>query len=193
MTDLPARLQTLLTARAAEVTAEWAARPAAVLVPLYRLGDEWHLLFTERTQTVEDHKGQVAFPGGRVDEGDASRIETALRETEEEIGLQRRDVTVLGVLDELITVTQYRVTPVVGVFAWPYPFVLSTDELSEVFGVPLQWLVNPANREIQYREPLITGPKIPVYYFHYQGHTIWGVTARMVVGFLEVIQPLLER
>ena len=193
MTNFPARLQTLLAARVAEVTAEWNARPAAVLVPLYRQGDEWHLLFTERTHTVEDHKGQVAFPGGRVDEGDASRIETALRETAEEIGLQRRDVIVLGVLDELITVTQYRVTPVVGVFAWPYPFVLSTGELSEVFGVPLKWLADPAHCEIQYREPLIAGPKIPVYYFRYQGHTIWGVTARMVVGFLEVIRPLLER
>jgi len=86
MPELPARLHALLAARRAEVNPEWAARPAAVLIPLYRVEGEWRILFTERTHTVEDHKGQVAFPGGRVDEGDASRIDTALRETEEEIG-----------------------------------------------------------------------------------------------------------
>jgi len=180
-----------LAAHAPGVRAEWNARPAAVLIPLYHDRGEWHLLFTERTHTVEDHKGQVAFPGGRVDDGDASRVETALRETEEEIGLKREDVTVLGQLDELLTVTQYRITPVIGVFPWPYPFVLSTEELSEVFGVPLWWLADPANCEVQYREPLIPGPKIPVYYFRYQGHIIWGVTARMLINFLEVVQPLL--
>ena len=184
------QIRTQLAAHTPGVKAEWNARPAAVLIPLYHDQGEWHVLFTERTQTVEDHKGQVAFPGGRVDEGDASRVATALRETEEEIGLQPADVTVLGQLDELLTVTQYRITPVVGVFPWPYPFVLSTEELSEVFGVPLAWLLDPANCEIQYREPPITGPKIPVYYFRYQRYTIWGVTARMLMGFLELIKPL---
>ena len=190
MANLTDQIRAQLTARRPEVIAEWNARLAVVLIPLYLDRGEWHVLFTERTHTVEDHKGQVAFPGGRVDEGDASRVATALRETEEEIGLQPADVTVLGQLDELLTVTQYRVTPVVGVFPWPYPFVLSTEELSEVFGVPLAWLLDLANCEIQYRELLITGPKIPVYYFRYQGHIIWGVTARMLVGFLELIKPL---
>ena len=192
MSHLPDALRARLAARPPHTRAEWEARPAAVLVPLYHDGDQWHVLFTERTHAVEDHKGQVAFPGGRVDDSDQSRLETALREAEEEIGLRRGDVTVLGVLDELLTVTQYRVTPVVGVLPWPYPFVLSTVELSEVFGVPLNWLADPANVEIQYREPLISGPKIPVYYFHFQGHTIWGVTARITMSFLEVVGPLLR-
>ncbi len=192
MNDLPEALRVHLAARTAQTRAEWEARPAAVLVPLYRDGGEWHVLFTERTHAVEDHKGQVAFPGGRVDEADTSRVDTALREAEEEIGLKRSEVTVLGQLDELLTVTQYRVTPVVGVFPWPYPFVLSTAELSEVFGVSLAWLADPAHREIQWREPIVSGPKIPVYYFRYQAHTIWGVTARMLVNFLEVIEPLLN-
>jgi len=135
--DFPDRIRAQLAAHRPDVIAEWNARPAAVLIPLYREDGEWRVLFTERTHTVEDHKGQVAFPGGRVDDGDASRVDTALRETEEEIGLKRADVAVLGQLDELLTVTQYRVTPVVGVFPWPYPFVLSAHELSEVFGVPL--------------------------------------------------------
>jgi 8-oxo-dGTP pyrophosphatase MutT (NUDIX family) len=194
MNDFAADLTQHLLQRPHQTNAEWEARPAAVLVPLYHAEDEWHLLFTERTHTVEDHKGQVAFPGGRVDEGDADRVATALRETEEEIGLQREKVRVLGVLDELLTVSLYRVTPVVGVFDWPASFQISTDELSEVFGVPIRWLADPANLEVQYREPppyLPLRGKIPVYYFRYGGHTIWGVTGRIVVNFLEIAQPLL--
>jgi 8-oxo-dGTP pyrophosphatase MutT (NUDIX family) len=180
-----------LAARPIQTIAEWEARPAAVLVPLYASDRRWHVLFTERTHTVEQHKGQVSFPGGRVDEEDASRVETALREAEEEIGLRREDVRVLGQLDELLTVTQYRITPVVGVFPWPYPFVLSTAELSEVFGVPLRWLADPANLAVKLHDHPLRGPQIPVYYFYYPGHTIWGATARMVLDLLEVLRPLL--
>ncbi len=191
MTDLVIALRHRLAARSAGTTAEWDARPAAVLIPLYLDHGEWYVLFTERTHTVEDHKGQVAFPGGRVDDGDADRIETALREAEEEIGLKHDDVTVLGQLDELLTITQYRVTPVVGVFPWPYDFMLSTEELSEVFGVPLRWLADPANVDVQYYGFPLLGPPVPVYYFRYNNHTIWGVTGRIVVNFLDVLRPLL--
>lgn len=191
MLPFPHTLAQRLAARPTQITAEWEARPAAVLVPLYWHADEWHVLLTERTHTVEDHKGQVAFPGGRVDGGDANRTDTALREAEEEIGLRRADVTVLGQLDELLTVTLYRVTPIVGTFPWPYAFTLSTAELSEVFGVPLRWLANPAHVEVQYRDHPLRGPNIPVYYFHYNGHTIWGATARMILNLLEEVRPLL--
>jgi 8-oxo-dGTP pyrophosphatase MutT (NUDIX family) len=192
MDNFAALIRAHLAARPVQVRAEWEARPAAVLVPLYRADGEWRVLFTQRTDTVEDHKGQVAFPGGRVDAGDVSRVETALRETEEEIGLRREHVTVLGQLDELLTVTQYRITPVVGLIPWPYDFVLSTTELSEVFDVPLAWLADPRNVEVEYREPFVPGPTVPVYYFHYRQHTIWGATARIVVSFLEVAMPLWE-
>jgi 8-oxo-dGTP pyrophosphatase MutT (NUDIX family) len=127
-----------------------------------------------------------------VDPEDADRVATALRETEEEIGLRREDVTVLGRLDELLTVTQYRVTPIVGVFPWPYDFVLSEAELSAVFGVPLTWLADPQNLEIRYHEPLVPGPKVPVYYLHYEGYTIWGATARMLINLLDVLKPMLQ-
>jgi 8-oxo-dGTP pyrophosphatase MutT (NUDIX family) len=159
-------------------------------MPFFLHEGEWHLLFTERTHRVLEHKGQVAFPGGRADPGDASRIETALREAEEEIGLARQDVTVLGTLDELLTVTQYRVTPVVGTFPWPYSFTPSPEEIEVVFHAPVKWLADPANREVQLREPPLGGPPIQVYYFHYQGRAIWGVTARIVVNFLEVLGGL---
>lgn len=191
MPDLPAFLHQTLAARPSVTRAEWEARPAAVLVPLYHDAGQWHALFTLRTEHVETHKGQVSFPGGRVDPDDHSRVDTALREAAEEIGLAREDVTVLGQLDELLTVTQYHITPIVGVFPWPYPFVLSEHELSAVFGVPLVWLADPANLEIQYREPLVPGPKVPVYYLHYQRYTIWGATARILLNLLDVLRPVL--
>ena len=191
MHDLTAYLRAELVNRTPAVRAEWDTRPAAVLIPLYHADGRWHVLFTQRTLLVETHKGQVSFPGGRVDPEDVDRVATALREAEEEIGLRREDVTILGQLDELLTVTQYRITPIVGVFPWPYPFVLSEAELSEVFGVPLAWLADPQNLEIQYREPLVTGPKVPVYYLHYEHYTIWGATARILINLLDVLRPLL--
>jgi 8-oxo-dGTP pyrophosphatase MutT (NUDIX family) len=191
MTDFAERLRIHLASRPPDVNAEWEARPAAVLIPLFRDAGQWHLLLTERTELVEDHKGQVAFPGGRVDDHDADRVATALREAEEEVGLKREDVTVLGQIDELLTVSQYRITPIVGVFPWPYTFTLSQTELSEVFTVPLRWLADPANVEVRPRQPLIPGRPINVYYFHYGGHTIWGVTARIVLNLLAIAGPLL--
>lgn len=191
MADLPAYLRAELGRRSSVVRAEWDTRPAAVLIPLYQAEAGWHVLFTQRTHLVETHKGQVSFPGGRVDPEDEDRVATALREAEEEIGLRREHVTVLGQLDELLTVTQYRITPIVGVFGWPYPFVLSEAELSAVFGVPLTWLANPQNLEIRFREPLVTGPKVPVYYLQYEAYTIWGATARMLINLLDVLKPLL--
>ncbi len=182
----PDSIRALLGARRPNTIAEWEARPAAVLMPFFQLDGAWRLLFTERTHSVEQHKGQVAFPGGRVDDGDTSRAETALREAEEEIGLRRQDVTVLGALDELLTVTQYRVTPILGTFDWPYTFRTSPDEIADLFHVPLAWLADPASVEIQHRQPPAGGPPIPVYYFRYEGHTIWGVTARIVINFLDV-------
>lgn len=192
MPDFADALRARLASRAPQTQAEWDARPAAVLVPLYRERGEWRVLLTQRTDLVEHHKGQVSFPGGRVDDDDDDRVQTALREAEEEIGLKPQHVAVLGQLDELLTVTQYRITPIVGVIPWPYPFVLSTVELSEVFGAPLRWLADPANLETQYRDPIAPGRPVPVYYFRYEGHTIWGATARMLLNLLEVVRPLLE-
>ena len=191
MTNFAESLRASLAARPPSVVAEWEPRPAAVLIPLFFDAGQWHVLLTERTELVEDHKGQVAFPGGRVDAQDADRVATALREAEEEVGLRREDVTVLGQIDELLTVSQFRITPVIGTFPWPYVFTLQRTELSEVFTVPLCWLAEPANLETRQREPLIPGRPINVYYFHYGGHTIWGVTARIILNLLKVAGPLL--
>jgi len=191
VTNFARQLQLELQQRAPITRAEWEARPAAVLVPLFQDQGEWQLLLTQRANTVESHKGQVAFPGGHVDPEDATRVDTALREAEEEIGLRRELVRVIGQLDELLTVTQYRITPVVGLIPWPYTFTPSRTELSAIFHVPLRWLADPANLETHYREPLVPGPKVPVYYFYYGDYIIWGATARIILNLLEVVKPLL--
>ena len=109
---------------------------AAVLIPLAFSGGEWHVLYTRRTDRVQSHKGQVSFPGGACDDGETTPEQTALRETEEEIGVRREDVTVLGRLSQLITITSYRVTPVVGVIPFPYAFKVAGIEVARVFTIP---------------------------------------------------------
>src|SRR5215210_3621152 len=125
-----------------DLTEETRLKCAAVLIPLTWYEDEWHVLFTRRTDTVESHKGQVSFPGGACDEGETTPEETALREAEEEIGIQPGDVKVLGRLSNLITITYFRVTPVVGVVRWPAVFRVGAHEVARIFTIPLAWLAN---------------------------------------------------
>jgi 8-oxo-dGTP pyrophosphatase MutT (NUDIX family) len=178
-----------LNERRIQVHAEWEARPAAVLVPLYRDESQWHLLFTRRTDSVNEHRGQVSFPGGAIEENDQNPIQTALREAEEEIGIRSTEIQVVGQLDPLLTVTQFHITPVVGVLPWPYQLKINPEEVARVFGVPIDWLSNSENLTTDYREPLISGPPIPVYHFKpFQGEIIWGATARIILDFLNTIQ-----
>jgi len=157
---------------------------AAVLIPLVWFDEEWHLLYTRRTDTVESHKGQVSFPGGACDEGETTAEQTALREAEEEIGINPADVRVLGTLSNLITITYFRVTPVVGVVRWPAVFRVGMDEVARIFTIPLAWLANPSNRW-QFDLP---GTDRSLIAFHpYDGELLWGATARMTVDFLKVL------
>lgn len=188
MDDFPRRLSGLLSQLSGNVQTEWEALPAAVLVPLYLEGGEWTLLYTRRTDSVDVHRGQVAFPGGRIEPGDRSAAEAALRESEEEIGLRPADVQVLGQLNPLITVTQFVVTPVIGVIRWPYPLRPNHKEVARCFGVPIRWLAEPANLEVHSREPLIPGLSVQVYYFKpYEQEVIWGVTARITKSLLDLL------
>src|SRR4030042_1362716 len=159
---LPDRLRRALADRPLTVEAEWQARPAAVLIPLYQTDGEWHALFTRRTETVDSHRGQVSFPGGQIEPGDAGPAEAALRETEEEIGLRSTDVDILGQLSPLLTVPQFLISPIVGIFRWPYPLRVNQREVANAFGVPLLWLASPAHTEIREAKPLAAGPSIPV-------------------------------
>jgi 8-oxo-dGTP pyrophosphatase MutT (NUDIX family) len=175
---------------------EVAFRPAAVLIPFLRRptldgqGDEWHVLYTRRTDTLPEHRGQVAFPGGRSDPGDRSPEDTALREAREEIGLSPEDIRLLGRLKVLSTVvTNYCVTPVVGVMPWPYPLRLEEKEVSHTFTIPLAWLADPAHREIRSRSLPGSTELFPVVYFQiYDGELLWGVSARITLDLLEALE-----
>jgi 8-oxo-dGTP pyrophosphatase MutT (NUDIX family) len=157
---------------------------AAVLIPMLWHEDEWHLLYTRRTDRVESHKGQVSFPGGACDEGETTPEQTALREAEEEIGLNPGDVKVLGRLTNMITITYFRVTPVVGVIKWPSVFRVGEHEVARIFTIPLGWLANPSNRW-QFERP---GTDLTLIAYHpYDGELLWGATARMTVDFLKVL------
>ena len=170
--------------REIDLTEETSLKCAAVLVPLVWHDDEWHLLFTRRTDIVESHKGQVSFPGGACDEGETTPEETALREAEEEIGIQPDSVKVLGRLANLVTITYFRVTPVVGVVRWPAVFRVGEHEVARIFTMPLGWLANPSNRW-QFELP---GTRRSLIAFHpYDGELLWGATARMTVDFLNVL------
>ncbi len=157
---------------------------AAVLVPLVWHDEEWHLLYTRRTDRVESHKGQVSFPGGACDEGETTPEQTALREAEEEIGLSPSEVRVLGRLANLITITYFRVTPVVGVMKWPSVFRVGEHEVARIFTIPLGWLANPSNR---WQFDLPGRDRSLIAYHPYDGELLWGATARMTVDFLKVL------
>jgi 8-oxo-dGTP pyrophosphatase MutT (NUDIX family) len=167
-----------------DLTEETRLKCAAVLVPLVWHDEEWHLLYTRRTDTVESHKGQVSFPGGACDEGETTPEQTALREADEEIGLNPNDVKVLGRLANMITITYFRVTPVVGVIKWPAVFRVGEHEVARIFTIPLNWLANPANRW-EFTRPDTTRSLIA--YHPYDGELLWGATARMTVDFLKVL------
>lgn len=166
-----------------------APRPAAVLIPLLQDRHSWQILYTRRTNSLPEHSGQVAFPGGRVDRKDISPEATALREAQEEIGLDPTDVRVLGNLKGVLTVTNYLVTPIIGVIRWPFPVRLATAEVSRVFTLPLEWLANPKNHEIRQRSLPSPHPPVPVIYFHpYDGELLWGVSAHITINLLKVLE-----
>jgi len=167
-----------------DLTDETHLKCAAVLIPLLRQDDEWHLLFTRRTDKVESHKGQVSFPGGACDEGETTPEETALREANEEIGIVPHQVRVLGHIMNMITITSFRVTPVVGIIEWPTVLRLGKDEVERVFTIPLNWLAEKNNRW----EFTMPGRNRSLIVYHpYDGELLWGATARMTVDFLKVL------
>jgi len=160
-------------------------RPASVLLPLVTHPDPT-LLLTKRTEQLHDHAGQVSFPGGGRESKDTDPTATALRETWEEIGLGPEQVEVAGFLRGYLTITGYAVTPVVGLVKPGFELRVDPLEVAEVFEVPLSFLADPRNRQVQTRE--LGGEQVGFYLYHYQGQTIWGATAAMLVNFLETLE-----
>jgi 8-oxo-dGTP pyrophosphatase MutT (NUDIX family) len=147
---------------------------------------ELTVLFTQRTQHLKNHSGQVSFPGGRVEPGDASVEFTALREAKEEIGLAAERVEILGRLPDYHTRTGFRVAPVIGLVAPPLALAPDPREVEAVFEVPLAFLLDERNRERRTRE--FQGLSVGFYVYEYQGHVIWGATAAMLVNLHKMLQ-----
>jgi 8-oxo-dGTP pyrophosphatase MutT (NUDIX family) len=179
------QIGTILSSRKRRVIEHPPFSHAAVLVPLFKKGDGCHLLFTKRSDQVKHHKGEISFPGGVVDEEDLELISTALREADEEIGLRKSDVQILGILDDIVTVTEFIVTPIVGLFPYPYPFKVSEVEIAELIEVPLSSLLR--EKSFSEKEMIRGGQKEIVYAYQYEKHIIWGATARILKQFLDLI------
>ena len=159
-------------------------RRAAVLIPLFCVEGDWHLLFTRRTDHVQHHKGQVSFPGGAYETQDRNLIQTALRESYEEIGLQPKDVRILGKMGGMQTVSNYIVTPIVGCIVRPFHVELSREEVGRVFTIPLVWLEQEKHRQMRPYHAADGRVFDVIYYDLYDGELLWGATACLTVTFL---------
>jgi 8-oxo-dGTP pyrophosphatase MutT (NUDIX family) len=183
--DFIDRIQNILSTRERRVIELPPFSRAAVLVLLFKKGGDCHLLFTKRSEEVKYHKGEISFPGGVVNEEDSELISTALREAFEEIGLQESDVQIIGLLDDIVTTTEFIVTPIVGLFPYPYPFKVSEVEIAELIEVPLAFLLD--EECFSEREIFRGDQREIVYAYQYEKHVIWGATARILKQFLDLI------
>lgn len=176
--DIPGRSDDDLNPEAQVIPPDEAPRPAAVLVPLVPREGGLHMLLTQRQPHLRRHAGQVAFPGGRMDETDLSPVAAALRETEEETGIPPAFVEPLGFLDTYLTSTNYRVMPVVGILRPGFTVTPQVEEVADVFEVPLAFLMDPVSHERHSRD--WQGRQRHYYAMPWQGRYIWGATAGMI-------------
>lgn len=167
-----------------------ALTPAAVLIPLVMHEAGLSLLLTQRTAHLYDHAGQICLPGGRVETFDASVHETALRETEEETGLSRRHIEIIGQLPDYLTNSGYRVTPVVSLVTPPFDLMPDEFEVAEIFEVPLWFLMDPSNHEI--RTVPLDPDRRRFLAMPYERHFIWGATAGMLRNFYGFLNSQIE-
>lgn len=158
-------------------------RPAAVLVPIIARPEGLTVLLTQRPETMPTHAGQIAFPGGKMDEGDATPVETALREAEEEVGLHRRHVDVVGFLDSYQTGTSFRIVPVVSIVAPTFTLNIDPREVVDAFEVPFEFLMDSANHRRDHRQ--YNGVIRHFYAMPYGERYIWGATAGMLRNLYE--------
>ena len=154
-------------------------KPAGVLIPIFERDAELSVLLTQRSAELKHHAGQVSFPGGRMEEDDASVEATALRETEEEVGIRAHHISVLGYLQTMPTITGYAVTPIVGMVAAEAELVIDPTEVEYTFEVPLSFLLDKRN-DVR-TEWETHDRKVPMVEFHWEGERIWGATAFMII------------
>lgn len=165
-------------------------RDSAVLVPLFLRGGELHVLFTKRPKTLRSHAGQISFPGGARESMDLTPLHTALREAREELGIPQQRVEVLGLLDEIPTITQFRITPFVGVIPADLRYQPS-EEVEQVIEARVSELANPAIQRVEKR--VVWEQEREIYFYDFGPHLIWGATARILRGLLAILAELVPR
>ncbi len=192
MTDmiLIEKIRELLVNRKPEIIDNSESRyvHSSVLIPLFRKDGQYNVVFTKRTSRVEHHKGQISFPGGAVDREDGSLEETAYREAYEEIGLLKKDVEMLGRIDdELAVVSSFIIHPFVGIVPWPYDFKISAQEVESLIFIPLYVFMD---KTAGYKKDFVVADGFPYHgtNYHYDGHIIWGATARIMENFISIIE-----
>lgn len=162
---------------------------AGVLLLLHQRPAGPHIIFQKRTETVRDHKGQISFPGGAMDPGDPHVLHTALRETHEEIGVVPVHIEVLGQLDDMVTVSNFLVTPYVGwLDRYPYEWRFSSQEVAYLLEVPLEHLLDP--RHLIPDRRVINGRDYTFQSYQFGDDLIWGATARMLANFLDILEAM---
>jgi len=165
--------------------AELPLKPAAVLIPLVDHHGGMTVLLTKRAQHLKTHSGQVSFPGGRCEPGDADAMATALRETGEEVGIAAPHIDVLGAMEDYETVTGFVITPVVAIIQPTYSIKVDSGEVAEAFELPLSYILDEANHEIQSR--MWQGHQRHYYVVKNEKHDVWGATAALLVRFAKLI------
>ncbi len=163
----------------------WDLESAGVLMPMTVRDGEFRLVLTHRSDELEKHSGEVSFPGGRPELEDNTLVETALRESHEEIALHPSDVEVFGALTELPTITGFRIVSFAGEFTSPYELVANPREIASMFLAPLSALADPAAHRLERRE--FRGESYPVHFYDYDGHVIWGATGFLVYSLLDYL------
>jgi 8-oxo-dGTP pyrophosphatase MutT (NUDIX family) len=187
--SLEKRISRALKSRQCNRVADESAVPSAVLLLLFQIEKAYHILFTKRSNKVAFHKGEVSFPGGAVDPGDCDLLHTALRESNEEVGIKSDDVRILGRLDDMLTTTTgFVITPYVGVIPYPYPFQVNSDEIAKLIFVPLQMLEERFRCDKPAGNSGKDSSSDPS--FHYQDDVIWGATARILRQFMDLVCDL---
>jgi len=169
--DLPERLRLRLV-------------PSAVIIPLYEREGQVHIMFTRRSDMVSHHKGQISFPGGRRDPEDCDLAATALREFEEEMGLMRTSVRLIGRLDEQAVISNYRIAPFVGIMEWPFETVHNGHEIASVLHLRLSDFLRPELHSLSRQE--FEGRIWPIHYFDIDGNNVWGATGRIMADLLHI-------
>ncbi|MBD47596.1 MAG: coenzyme A pyrophosphatase [Dehalococcoidia bacterium] len=180
------RLQQLLSSKVPTSMISEKTRPASVLVIIYQKDGGYCIQLQKRSKLVQNHKGEISFPGGTPENHDSTSLATALRETYEEVGILSKDISILGQMDDVLTQTGYLLKVFVGTITYPYKFLPSKSEVEEILEVPIGELENPLNWREEVR--LIGQDLIKSYSYAYKSHLIYGATAKIITQFLQLIE-----